>query len=74
MTVKTVMRAATINRYGSGEIIEIKEIERPECGPNEVRVAVRAASINPYDWHQLTGTPLLMRNSNLGRKLPLQRC
>lgn len=61
MTVEAFMRAATINRYGSGEVIEIKEIKRPECGPNEVRVAVRAASINPYDWHQMTGKPLLMR-------------
>ena len=55
------MRAATIGRYGSADVIAVEEIERPQCGPDEVLIAVRAASVNPYDWHMMTGTPLLMR-------------
>ncbi len=55
------MRASTIDRYGSADVLTVKEIERPQCGPDEVIVAVRAASLNPYDWHNMTGTPLLMR-------------
>jgi len=55
------MRAATRDQYGPGDVLTIEEIERPQCGPDEVLIAVRAASVNPYDWHQLTGTPYLMR-------------
>ena len=57
----TTMRAATIDRYGSPDVITIEEIERPQCGPDEVLIEVRAASVNPYDWHMMTGTPLLAR-------------
>ncbi len=64
----TTMCAATIDRYGSGEVIEINRIARPVCGPDQVVVAVRAASVNPYDWHKLTGTPLLMRMTGGVRK------
>lgn len=56
-----IMRAATIERYGSPDVITVEEIERPTCGPDEVLIAVRAASVNPYDWHLMTGTPFLVR-------------
>lgn len=55
------MRAVTIRRYGSPDVIAVSEIERPTCGPDEVLIAVRAASVNPYDWHMMTGTPYLFR-------------
>ncbi|GLR72214.1 NADPH:quinone reductase [Agaribacter marinus] len=58
---QAIMRASTIDRYGSADVLTLKKIERPKCGPDDVVVAVRAASINPYDWHNMTGTPLLMR-------------
>jgi len=55
------MRAATIKRYGSPDVIEITEVDRPMCGAGEVLIAVRAASVNPYDWHSMTGTPFPLR-------------
>ena len=58
---ETSMHAATINQYGHASVIQFKSVERPRCGPEEVTVAVRATSVNPYDWHNMTGTPLLMR-------------
>jgi len=57
----STMRAATINRYGSPDVIEIKNIEHPRCGSDEVVISVRAASLNPYDWHMMSGTPLITR-------------
>lgn len=60
----TAMRAATIDRYGPADVITVKEVARPQCGPDEALIAVRAASINPQDWHNLTGTPLIMRLGN----------
>ncbi|MCG8459445.1 MAG: NAD(P)-dependent alcohol dehydrogenase [Holophagales bacterium] len=55
------MRAATFDCYGSPDVIKVEEMERPRCGPGEVLVAVRAASVNPFDWHRMTGTPYLVR-------------
>ena len=61
MTAQVSMRAATIDQYGSPEVLKVTEVKRPQCGPDEILVVVRAASVNPYDWHKMTGTPLLLR-------------
>jgi NADPH:quinone reductase-like Zn-dependent oxidoreductase len=55
------MRAATIDRYGSPDVIAITTIDRPTPSAHEVLVGVRAAAVNPLDWHMLTGTPWLLR-------------
>jgi NADPH:quinone reductase-like Zn-dependent oxidoreductase len=55
------MRAVTFDRYGSPDVVRVSQIPRPSCGPDDVVIAVRAASVNPYDWHMMTGTPLPMR-------------
>ena len=47
--------------YGSGDVLKMVELEKPAPGENEVLVRVRAASINPADWHELTGTPYVVR-------------
>src|SRR5205823_14045998 len=55
------MRAAVYSRYGSPDVIQIKEIEKPVPKDNEVLIKVRAASVNPLDWHTMRGTPYLAR-------------
>lgn len=57
-------RVAAISQYGTEDVIQVGTAPRPSCGPNEVLVRVRAASINPYDWHTVTGSPLIMRIGN----------
>lgn len=49
------MKAAQINSYGGLEVLTLVEIPEPTPGPNEVQVAVRAASINPFDLMVLHG-------------------
>ncbi|GAA1595663.1 NADP-dependent oxidoreductase [Actinomadura kijaniata] len=50
------MRAVEQDRLGGPETLEIVEVERPEPGPAEVLVRVRAAGVNPTDWwHRETG-------------------
>jgi NADPH:quinone reductase-like Zn-dependent oxidoreductase len=55
------MRAITYDTYGSPEVLRLEEAERPEVGDDEVLIHVRAASVNPIDWHFLTGKPFLAR-------------
>jgi NADPH:quinone reductase-like Zn-dependent oxidoreductase len=58
--VKAVQR----RRYGSPEVLELVDADTPVPGPGEVLVRVRAASVNPLDWHELTGAPYLVRLEN----------
>lgn len=55
------MRAITQRRYGSPAVLAVEEIDRPQLADDGVLVRVQAASVNPYDWHHLTGTPYLLR-------------
>jgi NADPH:quinone reductase-like Zn-dependent oxidoreductase len=42
-------RAVRFTRYGGPEVLEVAEVEEPHAGPGQVRVAVRAAALNPFD-------------------------
>lgn len=55
------MKAIVSRSYGSPDVLELVELERPAVGPDDVLVQVHAASINPLDWHFCTGTPYLLR-------------
>lgn len=59
------MKAAVYHRYGPPEVIRVEEIEKPVPKGNEVLVKVRAASVNPVDWHGLRGKPFIMRLGGL---------
>jgi NADPH:quinone reductase-like Zn-dependent oxidoreductase len=51
------MKAIVYYRYGPPEVLQLKEIEKPAPADNQVLIRVRAASVNPYDWHFMRGTP-----------------
>jgi NADPH:quinone reductase-like Zn-dependent oxidoreductase len=55
------VRAIVYHRYGGPENLELREIERPSPTESEVLVRVRAASVNPVDWHLMRGQPALAR-------------
>ena len=55
------MKAIVYRRYGSPDILECEEIEKPIPGDDEVLIKVRAASVNPADWHFMRGKPYLVR-------------
>lgn len=51
------MRAAVIDGYGGVEKLEVREIPDPgDPGPGQVRVRVRASSLNPLDWKLRRGS------------------
>jgi NADPH:quinone reductase-like Zn-dependent oxidoreductase len=66
--VKAIVRG----RYGSPDVLELTEIDKPEPGDDEVLVRVHAASVNPADWHFLRGTPYIAR-LQLGLRKPKDR-
>jgi NADPH:quinone reductase-like Zn-dependent oxidoreductase len=55
------MQAVVYHEYGSADVLELADIARPVPGDNEVLVRVRAASVNLYDWHYMTGKPVVSR-------------
>ncbi len=55
------MKAMVYYRYGSPDVLELKEIEKPIANDDEVLVKVHAAAVTPLDWHFLTGTPYMAR-------------
>ncbi len=59
--MQTTMNAITQDRYGTPDVLELREVERPEPVGEQVRLKVVAASLNMYDWHMTTGTPYLAR-------------
>lgn len=55
------MRAAVYSGYGSADVVQIRDIEKPVPKDDEVLIKVRAASINPIDWRFLGGKPYSAR-------------
>ncbi len=55
------MKAAVQSEYGSPDVMELKDVERPLAKDNEVLVRVRAAAVNPPDWAGVHGVPYIVR-------------
>jgi D-arabinose 1-dehydrogenase-like Zn-dependent alcohol dehydrogenase len=55
------MKAIVYEKYGSPDVLELREVEKPAPKDNEVLIKVHAASINSWDWDMLTGRPLEYR-------------
>lgn len=62
------MKAVVSRCYGGPEALEYLDVEKPSPGPQEVIVAVKAAAVNPLDYHYMRGSPYLMRlSSGIGK-------
>jgi len=55
------MKAIVDRNYGSPDVLKCEEVEKPTPGDNEVLIEVRAAAVNPLDWHLMKGKPFLGR-------------
>src|SRR6266702_1179322 len=63
------MRAIVYCDYGLANL-KLEDVEKPVPNDDQVLVKVRAASVNPYDWHFIEGTPYLMRAMGVGLPNP----
>jgi NADPH:quinone reductase-like Zn-dependent oxidoreductase len=55
------MQAIVQDRFGPPDVLELREVDRPEAGRGQVLVRVRAASVNPADWYAMAGIPWIAR-------------
>ena len=55
------MKAIRFDHYGSPDVLELRDVEVPAVGEDELLVRVRAASVNPLDWHFMRGVPYVVR-------------
>jgi NADPH:quinone reductase-like Zn-dependent oxidoreductase len=64
------MKAIVYDDFGSPDVLRLEEIEKPVPTDDQVLVRVRAASVNPLDWHYMEGTPYLGRLVEFGLLKP----
>lgn len=63
-----LMKAIVYRCYGSPDVLEYADVEKPGHKDNEVLVRIQAAAVNPLDWHYMRGSPYFMRlSSGLGK-------
>jgi NADPH:quinone reductase-like Zn-dependent oxidoreductase len=55
------LKAITYHEYGPPDALEFEDVDAPVVKDDEVLVRVRAASVNPRDWHFMRGVPYFMR-------------
>jgi len=55
------MKAIVYTEYGSPDVIEFKEVEKPSPKDNEVLIKIHVASLNALDWHLMRGKPFAVR-------------
>jgi NADPH:quinone reductase-like Zn-dependent oxidoreductase len=55
------MQAILRCEYGTAEVLQLAQVETPVPADDEILVQVRAAALNPLDWHEMRGTPYVMR-------------
>lgn len=55
------MKAVVQTKYCGPEDLRLEDIPKPEVGEDDVLVRMRAAAVNPVDWHIMRGDPVLVR-------------
>jgi len=58
------MKAIVYTKYGSPDVLQFTDVEKPTPKDNEVLVKIHAASTNPLDWHLMRAEPFLARLEN----------
>jgi NADPH:quinone reductase-like Zn-dependent oxidoreductase len=67
------MQAVVQDTYGAADVLELREIDKPVVGDDELLVRVHAAGVDPGVWHLMTGRPYLVRVMGYGLRTPKVR-
>jgi NADPH:quinone reductase-like Zn-dependent oxidoreductase len=71
-TPATTMKAIVQDVYGGPDVLELKDVDRPVIGDDDVLIRVHAASVNVLDWHFMEGLPYIARAA-FGLSRPKER-
>jgi NADPH:quinone reductase-like Zn-dependent oxidoreductase len=66
------MKAIIQDAYGSPDVLQLREIDKPVIGDDDVLVRVHAAGVDQGVWHMMAGLPYLIRVASFG--LRVERC
>jgi NADPH:quinone reductase-like Zn-dependent oxidoreductase len=64
------MKSIVRHRYGSSDVLEFGEADRPEATQDRALIRVHASSVNAHDWHMMRGKPYLARMGGQGLVRP----
>ena len=64
------MKAIVYTDYGPPDVLQLREIKRPVPNDDQVLIKVRAAAVNPLDWHTMEGLPYIIRPMATGLRKP----
>jgi NADPH:quinone reductase-like Zn-dependent oxidoreductase len=64
------MKAIVQDTYGSTDVLELRDIDKPEIADDEVLVGVHAAGVDRGVWHVMTGLPYPVRLASYGLRAP----
>ena len=64
------MKAIVQDTYGSPDVLQLREIDKPGVGEDEVLVRVQAAGVDQGVWHSVAGLPYLFRIAGIGVRAP----
>ena len=67
------MKAIVQDEYGSPDVLQLQDIEKPVCGDDEVLVRVHSAGVDRGVWHLMAGQPYLVRIMGFGLRKPRNR-
>jgi NADPH:quinone reductase-like Zn-dependent oxidoreductase len=67
------MKAIVQDQYGSADVLQLREIDKPKIGLDDVLIRVHAAGVHIGDWHLMSGEPYLMRIIGFGFRGPKAR-
>ena len=60
------MKAIVQEKYGSADVLELRDVEKPQPGDDDLLIRVHAAGVDPGVWHLMTGRPYLVRVMGFG--------
>ena len=69
-TSRILMKAIVYREYGSPDGLELRDIDKPEIGDEEVMIHVRAAGLDRGLWHVMTGLPYPIHLAGYGLRAP----
>jgi NADPH:quinone reductase-like Zn-dependent oxidoreductase len=64
------MKAIVQDKYGTADVLELRDVEKPQPGDDELLIRVHAAGVDPGVWHLMTGLPYLVRVMGYGLRRP----